>query len=154
MLTRIVRSALLLAVCLLLVACAGSMIANGSPTLNHQVMVKSSLDRLVSAYESKSGRQFSELVSDRYVGEKSVLHTAVNRDFSAYHNLTISYTFNNVTFDGKDKVFAAVTFTRGWTDMATTKTKSETRETALVFVLENGSYKLYSQERPLLFGIN
>lgn len=152
MVARIVRSAVLAGLCLLAVACAGTRVGNGSSELNQQDMVKSSLDRLVSAYESKNSRQFNELVSDRYAGEKSLLDSAVSHDFSAYHNLSVRYTFNNVTFDGKDKVFASVTFTREWTDIATSGTKSDTRETSLVFILENGNYKLYSQERPLLFG--
>jgi hypothetical protein len=118
-------------------------------------LVREALGQLIAAYEAKDSRRFSELVSERYTGEESILDTAVRRDFSTYHNLTIRYTVNNITLDSDGgKAFVAITYTRGWTDIKTSKTRSETRETSLVFIRENGVYKLYSQNRPLLFGLN
>lgn len=130
----------------------------GSPSAlamaNHG-QVRQALDLLIAAYEAKDSRRFSELVSERYTGEESILDTAVRRDFSTYHDLTIRYTVNNITLDSDGgKAFVAITYTRGWTDIKTSKTRSETRETSLVFIRENGAYKLYSQSRPLLFGLN
>ena len=141
-------------VCLLFSGCSGVNVGDVKTVVNYQAMVKQSLDHLIGDYEAKNGRQFAELVSDRYVGVKELLDTAVRRDFSAYHNLSVRYTLNNVTFDGKSKIFASVNFTRDWTDIKTTKTMNETRQTSLVFILENGICKLYSQSRPLLFGFN
>ncbi len=117
-------------------------------------MVRSSLDGLITAYEAKSGSHFSGLVSDSYQGEKRVLDKAVMRDFGTFHNLSIRYTVNNITLGDNGMVSVAITFTRGWTDIKTTNTMSETRETSLVFVLEDNVYRLLSQGRPQLFGFN
>lgn len=150
---------LILLSCALLPACAGLQIGGGGDSPSALAMashgqVRQALDQLIAAYEAKDSRRFSELVSERYTGEANILDTAVRRDFSAYHNLAIRYTVNNITLDDGGKAFVAITFTRGWTDIKTTKTRSETRETSLVFIRENGNYKLYSQNGPLLFGLN
>lgn len=150
---------LLLAACSVLPACAGLQVGGdtgsaSAAAMSRHALVRQSLDRLIAAYEAKDSRGFSALVSERYTGEESILDTAVRRDFSTYHNLTLRYTVNNITLDDGGKAFVAVTVTRGWTDIKTSRTKNETGETSLVFVLENGVYKLYSQGRPPLFGLD
>ncbi|MBV5341671.1 MAG: hypothetical protein J0665_19310 [Deltaproteobacteria bacterium] len=143
-----------------LTACAGLQIGGSSDSpsaiaAKRHSQVRQSLDQLISAYEAKNSRQFTELTSGNYTGEARILTTAIQRDFSTYHNLSLRYTVNNITLDNKgNKAFVAITFTRGWTDIKTSKTKSETKETSLVFVLEDGVYKLYSQRGPRLFGLH
>lgn len=143
-----------------LTACAGVNTGGaGEPssavTMARHAQARETLDRLISAYETKNSRQFTELTSGTYTGETSILNTAVQRDFSVYHNLSLRYTVNNITLDSTgNKAFVAITFTRGWTDIKTGKTRSETKETSLVFVLEEGVYKLYSQRGPRLFGLH
>lgn len=150
---------LLLIACTLLPACAtvqtgGASDSASAATAARHTQVRQALDRLIAAYEGKNSRRFAELVSERYAGEGGVLDTAVRHDFSTYHNLALRYTVNNITLDDSGKAFVAIAFTRSWTDTRTTNTASETGETSLVFIRENGTYKLYSQNRPLLFGIN
>lgn len=155
---KIVTTLLLIA-CIALPACSTLQIgghgnsASATAAARH-AEVRQALDRLIAAYEGENSRSFAELISERYTGEQAILDTAVRRDFSAYHNLTLRYTVNNITLDDSGKAFVAVTFTRDWTDTKTSKTRSETGETSLVFIRENGIYKLYSQNRPLLFGLN
>ena len=141
-----------------LTACAGvkgggAGESSSAVTMARHAQVRESLNQLISAYEAKNSRQFTELTSGNYTGEAGILSTAVQRDFSVYHNLSLRYTVNNITLDSTGKkAFVAITFTRGWTDIKTSKTKNETKETSLVFVLEDGVYKLYSQRGPRLFG--
>ncbi|AAR36044.1 lipoprotein [Geobacter sulfurreducens] len=149
----------LLLACALLPACAGLQIGGGGDSPSALAMtshgqVRQTIDRLIAAYEAKDSRGFSELVSERYTGEAAILETAVRRDFSANHNLAIRYTVNNITLDDGGKAFAAITFTRSWTDVKTARTMNETRETSLVFIRENGTYRLYSQNGPPLFGLH
>jgi len=137
------------------VAFGGKADSPSALAMADHALVRQSLDQLIAAYEAKDSRRFSSLVSERYTGEPGVLDTAVRRDFSTYHNVEIRYTVNNITLDSDGgKAFVAITYTRGWTDIKTSKTRSETRETSLVFIRESGVYKLYSQNRPLLFGLN
>lgn len=150
---------LLLAACSVLPACGGLQIGGdtGSASavaMSRHALVRQSLDRLIAAYEARSAGRFAELVSERYTGEESILDTAVQRDFSRYHDLTLRCTVNNITLDDGGKAFVAITFTRGWTEIKTSRTRSETGEASLVFVYENGVYKLYSQGRPPLFGLD
>ena len=118
-------------------------------------VVRQALDRLIAAYEEKNGPRFAELVSERYTGETVIFfETVVRRDFSIYDNLTLRYTVNNITLDDSGKAFVAITYTRSWTDSKTARDRAETGETALIFIREHGTYKLYSQNQPLLFGPN
>lgn len=150
---------LLLAVCTVLPACAGLQVGGNTGSasavaMSRHTLVRQSLDQLIAAYEAKSAGRFAELVSERYTGEESILDTAVRQDFSRFHDLSLRYTVNNITLDDGGKASVAITFTRGWTEIKTSRTRSETGETSLVFVLEQGVYKLYSQSRPPLFGLD
>jgi hypothetical protein len=157
---QIIAVMLLLLACITLPACAGLQIGGSSDSSSaiaakRHSQVRQSLDQLIAAYEAKNSRQFSDLVSDGYNGEARILATSALRDFSVYHNLSLRYTVNNITLDSTgNKAFVAITFTRSWTDIKTSKTKNETKETSLVFVLEGGVYKLYSQRGPRLFGLH
>lgn len=124
--------------------------APAGPTL--QTQIRESLDKMVDAYAAKNIRGFMALVSDGYTGEASILDSTVRKDFSAATNITIRYTFNNVTPDGKDKAFAAITFTRNYTDIKTGKQVTNQGQTTLIFQLVDGSYHLYTQNQPQLFG--
>lgn len=135
--------------------CAGVKIGGSSETMNRHAMVRDSLNKLMNAYEFRNAREFSSLVSERYTGDSTVLDISVGRDFSAHHDLTIRYIVNNITLDSSGgKAFVALNFTRGWTDIKTGKRMNETRQTSMVFILENGVYKLFTQNRPFLFGLN
>jgi hypothetical protein len=157
---QIIAGLLMLLTLTTIPACAGLQIGGSSDSQSaiaakRHSQVRQSLDQLISAYEAKNSRQFDELTSGSYTGESSILSTTVRRDFSVYHNLSLRYTVNNITLDSTgNKAFIAITFTRGWTDIKTSKTKGETKETSLVFVLEDGAYKLYSQRGPRLFGLH
>ncbi len=156
----VIAGLLLLLPCTTLTACAGVTTggageSSSAITMARHTQIRQSLDQLISAYETKNSRQFTELTSGNYTGEAGILNTSIQRDFSVYHNLSLRYTVNNITLDSTgNKAFIAITFTRGWTDIKTSKTKSETKETSLVFVLEDGVYKLYSQRGPRLFGLH
>lgn len=150
----------LLLACTVLTSCAvlqnrGSADSSSAIAMERHEQVKNSLDQLISAYESKNSSQFAELVSNRYSGEARIFATSLQRDFSTYHNVSLRYTINNITLDDNGtKAFVSITFTRDWTDIKTSKTMNITNETSLVFILENGVYRLYSQNQPKLFGLN
>ncbi len=133
--------------------CAGFNIGQSSQTMQRHAMVRDSLNKLMNAYEFRNAREFASLVSERYTGDSTV--TSVGREFSVHHDLTIRYLVNNITLDSSGgKAFVALNFTRGWTDIKTGKRMNETRQTSMVFILENGIYKLFTQNRPFLFELN
>jgi len=135
------------------VACpAGTSTPARPKAVNQQELVRESLDSLIAAFVNKNVRQFMELVSESYTGEASILESSVRRDYSAFTNIAIRYTFNNVTFDGRNMISASITFVRDHTVVKTGKQASIRKQTTLIFRREDGVYKLYSQKRPMLFG--
>ncbi len=135
------------------VACSAGTPATAKPkVVNQRALVRSSLDGLIAAFERKNVRQFMDLVSESYTGDASILESSIQRDFSAFTDIAIRYTFNNVTYDGKSMVSASITFVRDHTVIKTTKRATIRKQTTLIFKQEDGVYKLYSQKPPILFG--
>ena len=132
--------------------CFGGSVASTPTPQTPQTRVRETLDNMVDAYSSKNIRGFMALVSDSYTGDSSVLDSAVLRDFSAATNITLRYTFNNVTTDGKGKASAALTFTRNYTDIKTGKQITNQGQTTMIFQIVGGSCLLYTQNQPQLFG--
>ena len=127
--------------------------ASSAKSVNYQAVVKESLDQLVAAYEAKNGREFMALISESFTGDSSQFDSSIRRQFSRFTNMSIRYTFNNVTFDGKGKIFAAITYTKGYTDVKTGKQEKRQGQSSMVFTLENGSCLLYTMNKPALFGL-
>jgi hypothetical protein len=107
---------------------------------------------LIAAYTDKNIRRFMELVSESYTGDPSILESSIQSDYSTFTDIAIRYTFNNVTYDGKDMVSASITFVRDHTVIKTTKRDTVRKQTTLIFRREDGVYKLYSQNGSVLFG--
>ena len=124
-------------------------------TFSKQDMVRSSLDNLIDAYQNKQISRFMALVADNYTGDSMILDSAVRRDFSRFHNISIRYTVNNITFDSSAaKAYVGITYTRSEQIIKTTKMVTRTGSTNFVLKLENGTYKLYSMGRATLFGVS
>lgn len=114
----------------------------------HQRVLRS-LDALIDAYQARNSMGFSRHVSERYTGDEMILDSRVRDTFRRAHDIGIRYTVNNITSDGRGKVFVAVTYTREHTDIGTTQRLVHTGQAALVFIREGGEYRLYSQPNPL-----
>ena len=115
--------------------------------------VKDSLQRLKGAFEAGRTSEFMQLVSQAYVGETTRLETTLTRDFVRARNISLSFTYDNLTFDEKGAAFVAVTFSLGYTDADTGKQAAKKGETTLLMRFEDGKYKLAEMRSPPLFGI-
>lgn len=114
--------------------------------------VEEALTALIQAYEGHNLFKFKELISDDFTGDKVSLEMAVQRDFSAFQDIDIDYTINNITSDWRGRVFVAIQFSRAHTDMATGKRETSRGTASFIFRRENDSYRLLTQKQPL-FGI-
>lgn len=114
----------------------------------HQRVLRS-LDALIDAYQNRNSTGFSRYVSERYTGDDMILDSRVRDTLRRAHNIGIRYTVNNITSDGRGKVFVAVTYTREHNDIGTTQRLVHTGQAALIFIREGGEYRLYSQPNPL-----
>ncbi len=144
-----------IATCILLVflgGCFGGIGASSPAPPTPQSEIRETLDRMIDAYESKNIHVFMSCVSEGYTGETSELNSAIRRDFSRATNISIRYTFNNVTSDGKNNAFVAVTFNRSYTDIKTGKQVTGQGETTMNFRKTGDVYLLHTQHQPPLFG--
>ncbi len=118
----------------------------------HQ-QAQQSLDSLIAAYRDQDIFRFTELLSERYTGERSDLELRVQRDFSAFFDIDIRYTLNNTTSDGQGRVSMTITYNRTYTEKATGERVRQSGEARFVFIREGVNYRLLTQQPPL-FGIS
>ncbi|MDX9708422.1 MAG: hypothetical protein RBT64_02610 [Trichloromonas sp.] len=123
--------------------------AAAPPAWEEHQRVLQSLDALIDAYQNKNSMAFSRYVSERYTGDDMILDSRIRDTMRRVHDVGIRYTVNNLTSDGRGKVFVAVTYTREYTDIGTTQRIVHTGQAALIFIYEGGEYLLYSQPTPL-----
>jgi hypothetical protein len=110
--------------------------------------------RLISAYEARRVMPFMDHVSEQYTDDKDMLESDIRDDFSTYSNISINYVVNNVVPDSKGKLFVSINYNRKAIPIRTGKTFSDRGIAELIFIKEDGKYKLYSMRRPYLFGIS
>lgn len=121
---------------------------------NIQQLVKVALEELMAAYRGEDPARFMKLVSENFAGDSANLDRAIRKDFSAFDNFDIRYTFNNVSIDPAGRAFAAITFSRSVTSSKSGKTLSDKGSTEFVFKMEEGVAKVFSMKNPLIFGLS
>lgn len=121
---------------------------------NAQQLVRTSLDELLAAYRAEDPARFMKLVSGEFTGDSTNLDRAIRKDFSAFDNIDIRYTLNNVTLDPRGRVFAGITFNRSVTSSRSGKTLTDKGATEFIFKLEEGAAKVFSMKNPLIFGLS
>ena len=121
---------------------------------NAQQLVRGALDELVAAYRGEDAARFMKLVSVDFAGDSANLDRAVRKDFSAFDNIDIRFTLNNVTLDPAGRIFASVTFSRAVTSSKSGRTLNDKGATDLIFKLEEGGAKIFSMKNPLIFGLS
>jgi len=122
--------------------------------LETQKAVRETLDGMVEAYTGKNARQFMSFVAENYMGDDSLLERRIRRDFSKFLDMDIRYTLNNVTTDSRNEnISVAVSFTRSYTDVKTTKRINKNGSAAFIFRMVDGSPKLLDMKRPSMFGV-
>jgi len=109
---------------------------------------------MIRAYSSENLSQFMAYISEDFAADKSILDRAVMHDFSAFKNIELRYTFNNVTNDPHGGISVSITFTRTVTSALTGQLFSDGGMTEFVFKLEGDGYKVYSMKMPLIFGLS
>ena len=154
---RMVVITLLLSTMVTLPGCsAATNSENGASSsqilMTEQASVRKSLEQLVDAYENKQGSRFMALVAEDYVGDSSILESGLRSAFSANHNVRIRFSVTHTTISENGKAAIGVNFTSNFETRSTGKVAKSNGTTELVFKKEGGVYKLYSMQRPFLFG--
>lgn len=119
-----------------------------------QNQVYKTLDQLIKAYQDEDSFAFMRQVSDDFVSGAAILDSAIRQDFTAFDNIRLHYTLNNVTRASGGNLFVAISFSRMVTSSRSGETFSDQATTEFIFKLENGVPKIYSMKNPLIFGLS
>ena len=121
---------------------------------NISALVRKALNDLIAAYRAEDPRGFMNFVSPDFSADAAILDRAIRRDFTAFDNIDLRYTLNNVTSAGGGKVFVSLSFTRGVTSSRNGKTLTDTGSTEFVFSMEDKGPQVFSMKNPLIFGLS
>lgn len=121
---------------------------------NVQQLVRKALEDMVAAYRAEDPASFMKTVSPEFTGDAVNLDRAVRKDFSAFDNIDLRFTLNNVTLDPKGKVFASLTFSRSVTSSRNGKSYSDSGSTQFIFSIEELRALVYTMKNPLIFGLS
>ncbi len=121
--------------------------------MNIQAVVKDALDKLIDAYQKENPGQFMALVADDFAADKVILDRAIRKDFTAFDNIVIRYTLNNVASDAS-KVYANITYSRMVTSTKTGRSFSDKGMTEFTFKLNDRGLRIFSMKIPLIFGLS
>ncbi|MBI4847128.1 MAG: hypothetical protein HY808_00930 [Nitrospirae bacterium] len=118
-----------------------------------QSLIKEALDRMIEAYRNENAGLFMSYVSEEFAGDAVNLDRAIRKDFSAFDNIDIRYTINNIASNDKG-VFVSLNFNR--TVISSRSGQTFTDKGITEFVFRNGEEgpKVYSMKNPLIFGLS
>jgi hypothetical protein len=117
-------------------------------------LVNETLDGMMKAYSDKNLRGFMDYVSRDFVTDPSLVERSIQRDFSAFDQISLRYTINNVTRDSKGYIAVSITYTRSVVSIKSGQTLTDTGITQFNFTLNDGGLKAYSMKTPLIFGVS
>jgi len=113
--------------------------------------IKSQLDKLVSACESRNLAGFMRKVDEDYFLDKDILESNLRRNLSKYSFIRIDYVINNYVKSSDDKYSVSVNYSRMRENRRTGKMISDYGTTSFIFKKENNKFKLLKMNRPYLF---
>ena len=120
---------------------------------NVRKLIQDALARLISAYQTENASAFMLNVSDKFAGDPVNLDRAIQRDFSLFDNISLSFTTNNITSTG-GKLAVSISYNRS---LYATRTGTSYRDrgiTDFTFIIEGGQAKVGSMKNPLIFGLS
>jgi hypothetical protein len=120
---------------------------------NIAALVRQAVNELITAYRAEDPTRFMALVGEDFAGDPSVLDRAIRRDFSAFDNIDITYTINNVTA-ATGKIFTSFSFSRKLTSTRSGQTLSDKGASEFIFTLGEKGPLVFSMKNPLIFGLS
>ena len=127
--------------------------------MNHQndqatTMIKVALDAMIEAYESKNASVFMSYVSEDFAGGDNALEYAIQKDFSAFYNVDLSYNMGTLTLDKNGIIFVSLNYTRFLVSSRNGMSYTDKGTTEFAFRLAGNNPVLYSMKNPLIFGLS
>lgn len=119
---------------------------------NIMALIREALDRMIEAYMSEDPGLFMTYVSDEFAGDSVNLDRAIRKDFSAFDNIYLRYTLNNIVAGANGRVYVSLNFSRSVISARDGKTYTDKGMTEFVFQM--GPARVYSMKNPLIFGLS
>lgn len=120
---------------------------------NISTLIRQAMDELMAAYMAEDPARFMALVSEDFAADPAVLDRAIRRDFTAFDNIDLRYTLNNVTA-ASGKIYAGFTFSRKLTSTRSGQTLSDKGSSEFIFSLGEKGPLVFSMKNPLIFGLS
>lgn len=118
-----------------------------------QAVIRQVLDAMIEAYRNENLNLFMSYVSEEFAGDATNLDRAVRKDFSAFDNIDIRYTINNLASSDKG-IFVSLNYNRTVISSRSGETLTDKGITEFVFRNGEGGPKAYSMKNPLIFGLS
>lgn len=119
---------------------------------NVQSIVREELNKLIAAYQNRDAKAFMALVSDDFAGDTTNLDRAIRRDFSAFDNINLSYTINNISSDNRG-ISVSISFSRNLISTKSGQSLKDRGITEFVFKMGEKAARVFSMKNPLIFGV-
>lgn len=119
---------------------------------NIMALIRETLDKMIDAYRSEDPNRFMSYVSDDFSGDETNLDRAIRKDFSAFDNIDLRYTVNNIAAGSNGMVYVSINFNRSVISARDGKTYTDRGMTEFIFQL--GPERVYSMKNPLIFGLS
>ncbi|WP_432823938.1 hypothetical protein [Trichloromonas sp.] len=119
----------------------------------YQVVIDA-LNELVEAYRAEDPARFMTRISPDFAGDATLLDRAIRRDFSAFDNIDLRFTLNNLAPDPRGRVFVSLTYSRFVISSRTGQSFSDKGVTEFVFDLGATGPAVYAMKNPLIFGLS
>lgn len=119
---------------------------------NVQSIVREELNKLISAYQNRDAKAFMALVSEDFAGDATNLDRAIRRDFSAFDNINLNYTINNISSDSRG-ISVSISFSRNLISTKTGQSLKDRGITEFTFKMGEKAAQVFSMKNPLIFGV-
>lgn len=120
---------------------------------NISTLIRQALDELMAAYMAEDPARFMALVSEDFAADPTILDRAIRRDFTAFDNIDLRHTINNVTA-ANGKIYAGFTFSRRLTSTRSGQTLTDKGSSEFIFSLGEKGPLVSSMKNPLIFGLS
>ena len=116
--------------------------------------INDALKGMVAAYMAEDPAAFMAFVGRDFTGDPANLDRAIRSDFSAFDNITLGFTINNIASGPGGRYFVSVSYNRQVVSSRSGRVLTDHGSTEFVFNMGDSGSRLYSMKNPLIFGLS
>lgn len=117
-------------------------------------IIEKTLNILTEAYMKKNFNQFMQYVDNDFIKGRALLINALNKDFTNFSNIKISFILTSLITDSTGKAYIKISYNRSLTSNKRGEIINDNGQTDLVFTIKGTEAKLYDMKYPIIFGVS